>query len=181
MLRVCGAERLHPRLEDEMPDDSTETMKQSAGRQPLETIEKEPLEAWEEQRRKPWQEYVDATLGFRNHWYPAFFSSELGEADVSDEHGDEVKSFKVATLLGERILFRRIDGEIHAVQDWCLHRGVPFSTRPECYTKDTITCWYHGFTYDVPSGDLKTILTDPESPLIGKMKLRSYPVVEAKN
>jgi carbazole 1,9a-dioxygenase terminal dioxygenase component len=146
----------------------------------METLKTGPIEAWEEQRRKPWQEYVEATLGFRNHWYPAFFSHELAEADVSDVHGEQVKNFKVATLLGERILFRRVDGVVHAIQDWCLHRGVPFSTRPECYTKDTITCWYHGFTYDMPTGALKTILTDPGSPLIGKVGLRKYETIEAK-
>lgn len=157
-----------------------ETRTESVERQQVSSIEKGPIEAWEEQRRKPWQEYVDATLGFRNHWYPAFFSSELGEADVSDESGDEVANFKVVTMLGEKIFFRRVDGEVRAVQDWCLHRGAPFSTRPECYTKNTVTCWYHGFTYDMATGELQTILTDPNSPLIGKVKLRSYPVIEAK-
>jgi carbazole 1,9a-dioxygenase terminal dioxygenase component len=141
--------------------------------------EKEPLEAWEEQRRKPWQLYVDSTLGFRNHWYPAFFSAELGEADVSPaESGAEVSEVKTLTMLGERILFRRINGRVRAVQDWCLHRGVPFSRRPECYTKDTLTCWYHGFTYDMASGELTAVITDPGCPLIGKLKLRTYPIEE---
>jgi len=27
--------------------------------------------------RKPWQPYLEASLGFRNHWYPAFFSKQL--------------------------------------------------------------------------------------------------------
>jgi carbazole 1,9a-dioxygenase len=159
----------------------TTDSQETAGRQSMTSIEQGPIEAWEEQRRKPWQEYVEATLGWRNHWYPAFFSNELEEADVSNSSGNEVEQFKVATLLGERILFRRIEGTVYAIQDWCLHRGVPFSTRPECYTKETITCWYHGFTYDVRSGALNAILTDPDSPLIGKVGLRKYPVIEAKN
>jgi carbazole 1,9a-dioxygenase terminal dioxygenase component len=149
--------------------------------QSMAQLEKGPIEAWEEQRKKPWQVYVNAELGFRNHWYPAFFSRELGEADVSDASGAAVSELKVVTLLGERILFRRVDGKVHGVQDWCLHRGVPFSARPECYTKDTITCWYHGFTYDLRDGSLKAILTDPDSPLIGKIGLRNYQVIEAQN
>jgi len=142
--------------------------------------QKDPIEAWEEQRRKPWQVYVDAVLGFRNHWYPAFFSHELAEADVSGPAGEPVEQTKVVTLLGERILFRRIDGNVYGVQDWCLHRGVAFSLKPECYTKETVTCWYHGFTYDMRDGVLNAVITDPGCPLIGKLRLRSYPVEERK-
>lgn len=138
------------------------------------------IEAWEEQRKKRWHVYVEADLGLRNHWYPAFFGAELDEGDVSSAAGEEVSNVKSLTLLGERILFRRIDGEVKAVQDWCLHRGVPFSTRPESYTKDTITCWYHGFTYDMDGGDLTAVITDPECKLIGKVGLRTYPVEERK-
>jgi carbazole 1,9a-dioxygenase len=144
----------------------------------IKDFEKDPIEAWEEQRRKPWQLYVDAQLGFRNHWYPAFFAHELPEADVSPATGEEVRAFKSLTLLGEKIFFRRIDGAVHAVQDWCLHRGVAFSARPECYTKTTLTCWYHGFTYSMEDGALTAVLTDPECPLIGKLNLRVYPVEE---
>jgi hypothetical protein len=28
---------------------------------------------------KPWQPYLEAALGFVNHWYPALFSAELDE------------------------------------------------------------------------------------------------------
>ena len=84
-------------------------------------------------------------------------------------------------MLGERILFKRIDGKVYAIEDRCVHRGVPFSVRPECYTKNTISCWYHGFTYDLRDGELVAIITDPESPLIGRVKLKAYPVEEHKN
>jgi carbazole 1,9a-dioxygenase terminal dioxygenase component len=157
--------------------------KQAAAKSGPQTVadwQKGTVEAWEEQRRRPWQVYVDAELGFRNHWYPAFFSHELPEGDVSGAAGEAVDRLKALTILGEQILFRRVDGKVHAVQDWCLHRGVPFSSRPECYTKETITCWYHGFTYDVRDGMLKTVVTDPSCSLVGKIKLRTYPVIEVK-
>ena len=143
-------------------------------------FEKGPIEAWEEQRKRPWQPYVDAVLGFRNHWYPAFFSHELKEGDVSTGSGEPVKEFKSLTMLGERIIFRRLDGKVYAMQDWCLHRGVPFSARPECYTKERLTCWYHGFTYNLLDGRLVDILTEPGSKMIGKIGIRTYPVAEAK-
>ena len=120
--------------------------------------------------RRPWRAYFEAELGFRNHWYPAFFSRQLAEGECRGQ-----------VMLGERILFKRIDGKVYAVEDRCLHRGVPLSVRPECYTKNTISCWYHGFTYDLRDGKLVAIITDPESPLIGRAQLKAYPVEERKN
>ena len=117
-----------------------------------------------------WRAYFEADLGFRNHWYPAFFGKHLAEGKCLGQE-----------MLGERILFKRIDGRVYAIEDRCAHRGVPLSARPECYTKNTISCWYHGFTYDVRNGALVAIITDPDSPLIGKVALKSYPVEEHKN
>jgi len=120
--------------------------------------------------KKPWGPYLEASLGFRNHWYAAFFAAQLGEGQV-----------RAAELLGERILFKRIDGRVHAIEDRCAHRGVALSVRPECYSKNTISCWYHGFTYDFRDGRLVGIVTDPESTLINKIGIKSYPVEERQN
>ena len=56
--------------------------------------------------------------------------------------------------------------------------GCGFRPVPTCFTKDTISCWYHGFTYDLESGDLCDIIASQEDPLIGKVSLRTYPVQE---
>ena len=120
-------------------------------------------------KARPWQRYVDATLGFRNHWYPAMFSTELAERAPA-----QIK------LLGERLLINRIDGRAYAIKDRCLHRGVTLSDRLECHTKDTITCWYHGWTYRWDSGRLVDILTNPQSVQIGRHALKTYPVEEAQ-
>ena len=128
----------------------------------------------------PWQDYLNAGLGFCNHWYPAFFSHELEEADASHGNGEPVENFRCEVILGERILFRRIDGQVYAIRDQCIHKGVPLSKKPECYTRETITCWYHGFTYDLKSGALINIITDPQSSLIGRHRIKTYPVVEAQ-
>ncbi|MBW7836055.1 MAG: Rieske 2Fe-2S domain-containing protein [Sphingomonadales bacterium] len=113
--------------------------------------------------------YVAAKYGFRNHWYPAFFSHELPE-----------NGFMTAQLLGEKILLKRIDGKVYAIRDQCLHRGVPLSRKPECYTRDTISCWYHGFTYRFSDGLLCDIVGADESAVIGKKRIKTYPVEEAK-
>lgn len=111
--------------------------------------------------------YKDAVIGFRNHWYPAMRSRDIGE--------DELKA---VTVLGEEILFKRIDGEVFAIRDACLHRGYRLSERPECYTRNTITCPVHAFTYNFRNGELVTIPSDPDNPMIGKRGVNSYPVQE---
>ncbi len=113
--------------------------------------------------------YVAAKYGFRNHWYPALF-------------GDEVKENQPVpvTLLGENILLNRIDGKLFALRDRCLHRGVRLSRKLECYKAGTVTCWYHGFTYRYADGELCAIAGTQDSPIVGKRKLRTYPVCEAK-
>jgi carbazole 1,9a-dioxygenase len=118
---------------------------------------------------KGWRPYVEAKLGFRNHWYPALFSRELQEGQPIE-----------VQLLGESILVNRIDGVAYALRNRCLHRGVKFSHRPECHKKGTLTCWYHAFTYDWKDGRLIDIITNPSSALIGKLALQTYPVVEAQ-
>lgn len=119
------------------------------------------------ERRKPYQPYLDAALGLRNHWYAAMFGSEIAEGEVRGE-----------MLLGERILFKRAGGTVYAIADRCPHRGAAFSARPECYSENTVTCWLHGFTFDVRDGRLVQILTEPDSKLIGKLRHRCYPVQE---
>jgi carbazole 1,9a-dioxygenase len=111
--------------------------------------------------------YEDAAFGFRNHWYPAMLSDEIAEDQLVP-----------LTLLGENILFKRIDGKVFAIRDECLHRGFRFSAKPECYTKNTITCWLHAFTYNFRTGDLVAIPSAPTSPLIGQRRLHAYPCEE---
>lgn len=111
--------------------------------------------------------YDDAVLGFRNHWYPAMRSTEITEAQIV-----------ARTLLGEDILFKRVDGVVCAVADRCLHRGFKLSTKPECFTKNTITCWLHAFTYNLRNGELVAIPSAPDSRLIGKRALHAYPIRE---
>ena len=94
--------------------------------------------------------------------------------------GEAVTNVKSVVILGERILFRLVSGRVYAIHDQCIHKGVPFSRKPECYTKGSLTCWYHGFTYDVINGELTNIVTDPESVLIGRHHIKTYPIAEAQ-
>lgn len=114
-----------------------------------------------------YQPYKDAAWGFINHWYPALFSHELGE--------DEVEGIQIC---GVPIVLRRANGKVYALKDQCVHRGVRLSEKPTCFNKDTISCWYHGFTFDLESGQLATIVANPEDKLIGTTGITTYPVHE---
>ncbi len=115
-----------------------------------------------------WRSYIAAKLGFKNHWYPALKSADLEEGEP-----------RAVKLLGDPLLLNRVDGVAYALRDRCLHRGVPFSRKPQCLTADTLTCWYHAWTYSWKTGEVVQILSDPGSRQIGKQHLRSYPVIEA--
>lgn len=118
---------------------------------------------------KPWQRWLDAALGFRNHWYPAIPSRSVPEG-----------GHKVLKLLGEDILYLRRAGRLYAVEDRCAHRGTRFSKRPLTLTPDTLTCWHHTFTYDLTDGRIRCLLNDPDSNLCGRRGIKVYPVKEVK-
>ncbi len=117
--------------------------------------------------RRMYEPYLEAAWGLKNHWYPAAFSKEIAE--------DEVKAVQI---IGVPIVLRRADGKTHALRDQCIHRGVKLSARPTCLTKNTLTCWYHGFTYDLETGNLRTILAAPNDELIGNAAIQVFPVQE---
>lgn len=118
---------------------------------------------------KPWAKWLEAELGFRNHWYPTEASRNIPD-----------NGHKMIKLLGEDILFLRRAGQLYAIEDRCCHRGTRFSIRPICYTDDTITCWHHAFTFNLDDGRIRTLLNDQNSSLIGRKGIKAYPVREEK-
>jgi carbazole 1,9a-dioxygenase len=119
---------------------------------------------------KGWRDYVEAKLGFRNHWYPILTSDDVVEGKTA-----------TAKLCGEDLILTRIDGVVHCLRDRCIHRGVKFSVKPECHTKNSLTCWYHGFTYQWSDGKLTDVIAAPNSRIVdGKRGTRSFGAQEAK-
>lgn len=113
-----------------------------------------------------WPVYDSAELGFRDYWYPVQWSGQIGEKPTQ------------ITLLGEKIALVRDGGTVHALHDRCPHRGVPLSTGRRQFP-GTLSCPYHGWTYDLDDGKLCAVLTDgPDSPICGKIAVRTYPVAE---
>ncbi len=115
-----------------------------------------------------WPRYDRAVLGYRHYWYPVLESRKLR------------KRPHPLTLLGEKIVLVRDRGQAYALSDRCLHRGVPLSMGRREFP-GRLTCCYHGWTYDLASGELVAALTDgPDSPICGnpELRVRTYPVEE---
>jgi phenylpropionate dioxygenase-like ring-hydroxylating dioxygenase large terminal subunit len=128
----------------------------------------EPRSASGEDLFRAWPVYRSAAAGLRNYWYPVMFSKDLKSKP------------KPWTLCGEKLFLIRHAGRAYALHDRCPHRGVPLSYG-RCEAPGTISCVYHGWTYDIPTGDLVAVLTDgPNSPIVGKrnVTVKTYPVEE---
>jgi carbazole 1,9a-dioxygenase len=122
-----------------------------------------------DRRHRPWQRWVDAELGLRGYWYPVARSSDVLEGEP-----------KSIMALGEEILLVRKGDRLYGVEDRCAHRGTRFSERPLSLSEDTVTCWYHTWTFDLEDGRIRCILNDPETVLKGKVGIRAYKVQEAR-
>jgi len=113
-----------------------------------------------------WPTYAAAENGFAQYWYPVVWSSQVGVKPVT------------VTLRGERIVLVRDAGRVHALADRCPHRGVPLSLGRKEFP-GTLSCAYHGWTYRLVDGELCAVITDgPDSPICGKVAVRTYPTDE---
>jgi phenylpropionate dioxygenase-like ring-hydroxylating dioxygenase large terminal subunit len=119
-----------------------------------------------------WRLYSQASLGLKEYWYPVASSASVRRGSKS------------VVLCGEQIYLVRNGGRVFAVQDRCPHRCVPFSGdggkgAARCDFAGHLTCRYHGWVFNLESGNLAAALTDgPESPIAGKVMLRTFPVQE---
>lgn len=113
-----------------------------------------------------WPRYNSATYGLRNYWYPVQWANRVGRKPLPIK------------LLGEDIVLVREGEQVYALHDRCPHRGVPLSLGRRQF-RGTLSCVYHGWTFALDSGDLCAVLTDgPDSPICGKLKVRTYPVAQ---
>lgn len=97
------------------------------------------------------------------HWYPVALSREVGEAPVA------------ATLLDERLVVYRADGQVVVAGDLCPHRGVPLSLGRGDGTG--VACAYHGLKFG-QGGRCVAIPAHPSAKIPSRMHLSTYPAIE---
>lgn len=108
-------------------------------------------------------------LGLREYWYPAMRTADL--------HNNEHKAI---TMLGDNIVvFRDSAGKARALENRCPHRGPLLSLGQVGVLKPgTITCRYHGMTFDGQGECVGYIAEGPNSSVCGKVRARAYPAEE---
>lgn len=118
-----------------------------------------------EEARRHLEKWRMPEMGFRNYWYPVILSRDLKKRPVRRR------------LLGEDIVFWRDGGKVHALADRCPHRGASLSQGHLRFPgSGTISCPYHGWTFD-GSGQLRACIQEgPNSVMPPKVKTKAYPV-----
>ncbi|GAA0899614.1 MULTISPECIES: aromatic ring-hydroxylating oxygenase subunit alpha [Streptomyces violaceusniger group] len=113
-----------------------------------------------------WPHYDAAAAGFRGYWYPVTWSSQITGKPLP------------FTICGENITLIRDGGKAYALHNRCPHRGVPLSEGNQQFP-GTVSCPYHGWTFDLPTGNLAAVITDgPDCRLTGKVQVQTYAVEE---
>jgi phenylpropionate dioxygenase-like ring-hydroxylating dioxygenase large terminal subunit len=103
-------------------------------------------------------------LGLREYWYPAMPAKKVPK-----------KKPLYWRMLGDEIaFFYGEDGNIAAVSDICPHRGASLSAG-SCFFKGTISCPYHGATFNA-QGECKAFIPEgPASKMVDNLRVKAYP------
>ena len=126
--------------------------------------EESAAEAWGASQIGPFD--YTPKLGFREYWYPGVWASEVGRKPVHRK------------MLGDDLVFFRGKNKaVVALTEWCPHRSARFSLGV-CEFDGTVTCPYHGYTFDETGQCVAGLIDAPDSPVISKMRARSYPTKE---
>src|SRR3954453_10931165 len=99
----------------------------------------------------------------RRFWHPVCWADELGDAPLA------------ARLLDEPLVLVRLDGEVHAFRDLCVHRGTALSLG---WVEDgCLVCPYHGWTYR-PDGGCTRIPASHGTNIPAKARITPFAAAE---
>src|SRR5436309_15549138 len=102
-------------------------------------------------------------LGLREYWYPALEARKVKNKPVG------------VKICGEDLVFFRGEqGEVQCLWNVCPHRGGSLM-HGDCHFAGTITCPYHGWTFDGAGELLAVIPEGPDSKMPGRVRARAYP------
>lgn len=107
-------------------------------------------------------------LGFPEYWYPA-----CGDREVRRRRPHR------AQLLGDELCLFRTKTGVAAVADLCPHRGARLSGG-SCHYNGTVSCPYHGWTFDETGACIAALSEGPDSPAPLRSRVRTYPTVVLK-
>lgn len=102
-------------------------------------------------------------LGLREYWYPAVPERKVGR-----------KPLYWVMLGDELVLFRDRGDKVVALSDACPHRGASLSLG-DCFYRGTVSCPYHGATFDGDGECVAWLTEGPDSRMVGQVSVRRYP------
>lgn len=100
-------------------------------------------------------------LGYRNYWYPVIESRRVQDGPVP------------VRVLGEDLVLFRAGDQVAALTDRCAHRGSRLS-QGRILFPGTLSCPYHGWTYNAAGECVGRIVEGPKPDIVGKVRIRSY-------
>jgi phenylpropionate dioxygenase-like ring-hydroxylating dioxygenase large terminal subunit len=119
-------------------------------------------------RRAAQRERIPAD-GLREYWYPAMSLSALILPNGRRRPAQR-------TLLGRDLVLFRTRAGVGALENACPHRGMPLDAGRSHYD-GTLTCAYHGWTFDTDGQCVAVLSEGPDSTVPGRpgYNVRSYP------
>ena len=100
--------------------------------------------------------------GLMEYWYPVIEDRKVGKKPVG------------LMICGEQLVFfRGKDKQVKALANVCPHRGGSLM-HGDCHFEGTISCPYHGWTFDGDGNVMAVLPEGPDSQVPGKVKHRSY-------
>ena len=108
-------------------------------------------------------------LGFTEYWYPLIAVGRVPRR----------KPVLVKLLGHELCVFRGKQG-IAALENHCTHRGAALS-QGRCFYEGTVSCPYHGWTYNEHGTCVAVLSEGPTSAVPGHASVKSYSVCELKD
>ncbi len=103
--------------------------------------------------------------GLNNFWYPAAMSNTVGA------------KLRAIPMLGTEVVLFRENGKVTALHNRCPHRGMPLSEGKRRFP-GTLSCLYHGWTFDARGECVAALNEGPSSSLPGRVRVRSFPIQE---
>jgi nitrite reductase/ring-hydroxylating ferredoxin subunit len=102
-------------------------------------------------------------LGLREYWYPAIEDRTVKNKPVG------------VKICGEDLVFfRDKKGAVSCLWNVCPHRGGSL-VHGDCHFPGTISCPYHGWTFDGEGNLLAVLPEGPDSKMPGRVKARVHP------
>jgi phenylpropionate dioxygenase-like ring-hydroxylating dioxygenase large terminal subunit len=102
--------------------------------------------------------------GLLDLWYLVASANDVGDRPIG-----------LKRLGRNLLLWRDTAGTVHALDDYCPHRGAPLSLGR--VIDGRVSCAYHGFEIDA-AGTIAAVPATPDCPLVGQRAVRVYPVRE---